>query len=85
MKVWITKYALSDGIEQINSENMKMFGIEGGYLSFCRYAGSVPEVYSKGNWHKTKEAAIAKAEEMRQKKIASLKKQIEKLEGMKFE
>lgn len=32
-----------------------------------------------------KETAIAKAEEMRQKKISSLKKQIEKLEKMKFE
>lgn len=31
------------------------------------------------------ESAIQKAEEMRQNKIASLKKQIEKLEGMKHE
>ena len=34
--------------------------------------------------HLSKECAIQKAEEMRQKKIASLKKQIEKLEGMRF-
>ena len=33
----------------------------------------------------THECAIWKAEEMRQKKIASLKKQIEKLEKMRFE
>lgn len=35
--------------------------------------------------HYDKEAAIQKSEEMRQKKIASLKKQIEKLEEMRFE
>ena len=35
-------------------------------------------------WHRTKEAAIAKAEEMRQKKIAGLKKQIERLEKLEF-
>lgn len=42
-------------------------------------------VYFHGNeWHKSRESAIAKAEEMRKKKIASLKKQIEKLEKMEF-
>ena len=35
--------------------------------------------------HYNKESAIKKAEEMRQKKIASLKEQIEKLERMRFE
>lgn len=41
--------------------------------------------HGEGNdWHRTKESAIAKAEEMRKKKIASLKKQIEKLEKMEF-
>jgi hypothetical protein len=36
-------------------------------------------------WHKTKEEAIRKAEEMRLKKIESHKKSIAKLEKMKFE
>lgn len=39
----------------------------------------------KKDFEKDKEAAIAKAEQMRQKKISSLKRQIEKLEKMKFE
>jgi hypothetical protein len=38
----------------------------------------------KPDWHTTPEAAIARAEEMRTKKIASLKKQIAKLEAMTF-
>ena len=37
------------------------------------------------DWTRTKEAAAARAEEMKAKKIKSLKKQIEKLERMKFE
>lgn len=35
-------------------------------------------------WHRTRESAVAKAEEMRCKKIDSLKKQIEKLEKKRF-
>ena len=35
-------------------------------------------------WHRTKESAIDKAEEMRKKKIETMKKQIEKLEKMEF-
>ncbi|MFA5187135.1 MAG: hypothetical protein WC551_11685 [Patescibacteria group bacterium] len=37
------------------------------------------------DWHLTPEAAIAKAEAMRVKKIAALQKQIKKLESMAFE
>ncbi len=85
MKVWITKYALTNGLEEIDSEKMSSFSIDGTYLSFCRTGGSIPEVYPKNNWHYDKKYAVAKAEEMRKKKIASLKNQIEKLEKMKFE
>ena len=60
MNVWITKYALTKGIFEMDVE-------------------------SQSEGCKTKAAAIAKAEKMRRKKIASLKKQIEKLESMKFE
>ena len=82
MKVWITKYALTQGIIEDDAEicintdktgNMISCGI-GNY-----YHGEGKE------WHKTKESAIKKSEEMRQKKIESLKKQIEKLERMRFE
>ena len=38
----------------------------------------------KPYWHTTPEAAIASAEEMRTKKLASLKKQIAKLEAITF-
>lgn len=79
MKVWITKYALTSGILE---KEVKDFG-DG---SVKEIENSFP-IYYHGEgkeWHRTKESAIAKAEEMRKKKIASLKKQIEKLEKMEF-
>lgn len=81
MKVWITKYALTDGIIEEEAEpcgkDMIAVRNERALSSYFHGEGK--------NWHKTKESAIAKAEEMREKKIASLKKQIDKLEKIKFE
>ena len=83
MKVWITKYALTDGIlekECVECGN----GTDG----MIREKENSYPVYYHGegkDWHRTKESAIKKAEEMRQKKIENLKKQIKKLERMRFE
>ena len=85
MKVWITKYALTQGIEEINSDDFTEFSIEdSGYLVLCK-AGNLTKVYNKKDYSLNKESAIHKAEEMRQEKIASLKKQIKKFEEMRFE
>lgn len=79
MKVWITKYALTTGIFEMTAEITEHGSAYDMHSSFPTY------YHGEGKeWHKTKESAIARAEEMRQKKIASLKKQIEKLEGIKF-
>lgn len=85
MKIWITKYALTTGIEMIESERMASFSIDGALLTFCRYSWSTPEQYTQKYWHKDRASAIAHAEEMRKNKISSLQKQITKLESIKFE
>ena len=80
MRVWITKYALTKGIIEVDAKLTSSDSV------------SIVELntdlnmhwFYKGDWYSDKESAIKKAEEMRQKKIASLKKQIEKLEQMKF-
>jgi hypothetical protein len=82
MKVLITKYALSEGVfygdaERVSdsSEMIVVFSDKIGRGYF----------HGEGNeWHKTQESAIEKAESMRVKKIASLKRQIEKLEKLSF-
>jgi len=88
VKVWITKYCLTSGIQEIEAEvcstNEDMIKkVKDREDSTCRY----DEYYhGKGkDWHTTKESAIKRAEEMRIKKIESLKKQIKKLEALKFD
>lgn len=80
MKVWITKYALTRGIIEDEGEPC---GLE--WVSASWDNGYRCNDFEQGEWFDTKERAIQKAEEMRQKKIASLKKQIEKLDRMRFE
>ena len=80
MKVWITKYALTDGIIEADAE-------VGGFDTItATWDNEIRCDNFKGEeWWTQKKNAVEKAEEMRQKKIASLKKQIEKLERMRFE
>lgn len=74
---WITKYALTKGIQEVEGKT------DGdGYLSYGKY--DYNHAFRK-EWYRTREAAIKRAEEMRLKKIASLKKQLKKLEKMRFE
>ena len=80
MKVWITKYALTDGIIEADAE---LCGLD--IISASWDNGIRCNNFKGEEWWSTKKNAIEKAEEMRQKKITSLKKQIEKLEEMRFE
>ena len=80
MKVWITKYALTDGIIEVDAE---LCGLD--MISASWDNGTRCNNFEGQEWWNTKKYAIKHAEEMRQKKIASLKKQIEKLEGVRFE
>lgn len=78
MKVWITKYALTRGILEKEVEDC-------GDGMVREKESFFPAYYHGTDWHTDKQSAVAKAEEMRKKKIASLKKQIDKLEKMKFD
>lgn len=80
MKVWITKYALTDGIIEAVAEVGGFDTITATWDNETRC-----DNFKGEEWWNTKKNAIEKAEEMRQKKIASLKRQIEKLERMRFE
>ncbi len=76
MKVWVTKYAMSGkGVipcEDAKSSHVDTMVVVG---ALCLH---------EDDWHTTPESAIARAEEMRTRKLASLKKQIAKLEAMTF-
>lgn len=84
MKVWITKYALTQGIIEAECSRITDDG-------YCHAYWRDKKKYrrdaflSPHDFKTCKLDANARAEEMRQKKIESLKKQIRKLEGMTFE
>lgn len=79
MKVWVTVYALTTGIME------RVIDPVGGGVAKDMEA-PVPTYYhiQGRDWHRTREGAVARAEQMRLKKIASLRKQIAKLEALRF-
>lgn len=80
MKVWITKYALTQGVYEVEGEASfrdGMFCVPRSEKSFAAY-------YHKPDWHETKEEAIAQAEKMREAKVKSLERQLAKIQAMQF-
>jgi hypothetical protein len=86
VKVWITKYALTHGIYDIEAELCKI-DPTGSMISDIKnteYGGNY--YHNEGReWHRDKESAVKRAEEMRIKKIGSLMKRIAKLQKLNFE
>lgn len=80
MKVWITKYALTQGVleKEVEQSSVTPNMVVSTANQFDCYHGEGRD------WHRTPEAAADKAEEMRVFKIASLEKQIKKLKAMRF-
>lgn len=85
MKVWITKYALTKGILLKEAEDFCLSIDPTGNMIHMWEDGCSHYYHGKGDeWHDNRQSAIAKAEEMRKKKITNLHKQIEKLQNMSF-
>lgn len=78
-KIFVFKYALTKGIIEVDAEIK-----QGIYGEFTRVKNQGNLMYLDKDYVHTKEEALKKAEDMRLKKIESLKKQIVKLEKMKF-
>ena len=82
MTVWITKYALTVGIQERTvkeqcSERM---------VSLVPLKDEYGGIYvHKPDWHETREEAIARAKTMQAAKINSLQKQLKKIAALHFE
>ena len=79
-EVWSTKYALTSGIKKwsvqhVGSGMVSVVGVR--YPTYLHTEGR--------DWHRSFDAAKARAETMRIKKITSLHLSISKLEALKFE
>ncbi len=81
--VWVTKYALTDGIKECEID--ESVTRESVYIWATWPGGTRSNLYRQSEAYRVKDDALAHAERMREKKIKSLRKQIEKLEAMTFE
>ena len=79
-KVFITKYALTKGIKEIEADIIRSRFEDGEYVRdvLCSYLCIGEKAFTY------KSEALKKAEEIKIRKIASLRKQIEKLEKLSF-
>lgn len=82
MKVWITKYVLTQGIQCVDAHTTRTPSM----VSY-RATDRSMDMYAHGEgeeWHRTPEAAEQRAQEVLQKKIASLKNSLVQLESMEI-
>lgn len=79
--VWITKYALTTGImtEQVEEPTTHAPNM------VCARAMGFSAYFHGKDWHRTKGGAVLRAEEMREAKLVSLRKQITKMEKLTWE
>ena len=81
MKFFLSKYALTGGIKE--AEGKMIAGDMKGFI-YAKLDG-YESIYVIGrDVHETREAAVEEAETMRKRKIASLRRQIAKIEELDF-
>lgn len=78
---FITRYALTSGIQEMEVEydDDKFPGM------VTARVGSFPVHFHSKDWHRTRAAAVERANHMRRQKIAALTKKIAALQNLKFE
>ena len=84
MKAWITKYALTEGIFEVDA---RVCGDISQDMIAYRRAGDTVESYCHGrgrDWHTSYEGAACRARAMRDAKIRSIEKQIARLRSLEF-
>lgn len=79
MKAWATKYALTNGIEQVEgtipSDFPKMLVVvKNGWTSH----------FHKPHWHTSEDDAVKQALKMKARKIQALQAQIKRIESLEF-
>lgn len=80
MKIWNTKYALTEGVTEHDAEETETAG-----MVVIRSNNSPIYLHGEGrDWHRSRDVAIIRANTVRLRKIASLKAQIARLERMAF-
>ena len=81
MKVWITKYAMTSGVFTAEAEKTR---IEGMCVVRSKKPSGFDQLFRGNDWHTDEAEAIERFNQMKQKKIASLQKQLAKVEALEF-
>ena len=82
MKAYITKHALTAGIQEVDDAEISQHTPT---MVLVKSLGLYAYFHGEGtNWHRTRESAVTRAEKMRVARIAYMKKTIKKLESLKF-
>lgn len=80
MKVYVTKYALTKGILEVDADVEDDDGI-----AIVRGPHGSESYYRAGDWHRTLVEAVRKAKLMLIRKRGSVRAQLNRLESMTFE
>ena len=78
---YVTKYALTAGVQEILVEDC--FDTSPTMVKDLR-EGAIHNYYHNGDWHRSRDEAVKRAEKMRAKKLASLQKQIDRIRKLVF-
>lgn len=77
--VWITKYALTSGIEKTTAKKVYKNSIEVSGVTYSKGVQKTTQYFHGNEWHRTEEEAIARVRVMIANKIKSLEKSLEKM------
>ena len=82
--IWVTKWALTEGIIEAPA-NPDRFDPSQHKVCYPSKHGYATYIWMRQpDWCETREAAVAQAEQMQSKKIASLERQVERVKTMTF-
>lgn len=83
VKAWITKYALTEGIIEVDDADVSSCAPS---MISCKSLGVFATFHGEGReWHRSLEEAKARANKMKASKIKSLRWALAKLEAMTFD
>ena len=77
--VWITTWALSEGIVEMQSDSQRCCSMISAHRK-----GVQARYFVRPDWHDTREAAVKQARRMRRKRIASLKESLARMKALRF-
>ena len=80
IRAWVTKYALTTGVFVVDAEVCA--DVSDTMIAFRRHGSSWDEYAHGKDWHRTREDAMVRVEEMRAKKIKSLEQQLATLKAL---